>query len=208
MSTSVAGATCRKSYGPESYFAVRTYLRDLLHGNEMTGDKADPCNVARTYLPMVKNPEIMLEVVVAKSDPGPVETRRVSIGADGLFRSDRSELTNLLPEGRAQLERLAQDIRSGSARIVCIMVTGHADRWALLSTTSNCLKSGPTRYALCWLATGWMALSYGQRAGEKTRRWWPVRALGKRQSCAAQPQGDVWHHGCTGSISQSSVQTQ
>ena len=52
----------------------------------------------------------------------------VSIGADGLFRSDRSELTNLLPEGRAQLERLAQDIRSGNARIVCIMVTGHADR--------------------------------------------------------------------------------
>ena len=77
---------------------------------------------------MVKNPEIMLEVVVAKWGPGPVETRRVSIGADGLFRSDRSELTNLLPEGRAQLERLAQDNRSGNARMVCIMVTGHADR--------------------------------------------------------------------------------
>ena len=70
MSTSVAGATCRKSYGPESYFAVTTCLRDLLHGNEMTGDKAGPCNVARPFLPMVKNPEIMLEVVVAKWGQG------------------------------------------------------------------------------------------------------------------------------------------
>lgn len=63
-----------QEYGPESYFALTTYLRDLLHGNEMTGDKAGPCNVARPYLPMVKNPEIMLEVVVAKWGPGPVET--------------------------------------------------------------------------------------------------------------------------------------
>lgn len=70
-----------QEYGPESYFAVTSYLRDLLHGNEMTGDKAGPCNVARPYLSMVKNPEIMLEVIVAKSDPGAVETRRVSIGA-------------------------------------------------------------------------------------------------------------------------------
>ena len=35
---------------PRALLRCDAYLRDLLHGNEMTGDKAGPCNVARPYL--------------------------------------------------------------------------------------------------------------------------------------------------------------
>ena len=116
-------------YGPESYFAVPTYLAGSLNGREIEGGSAGPCNVvAKPYFPVVANPEITLEVVVARPGPGAIETHRVSIGADGLFRFDRSDMKDLLPEGKAKIERLANEIRSGFVRIVGINVIGHADR--------------------------------------------------------------------------------
>ncbi|MFM9426346.1 filamentous hemagglutinin family protein [Variovorax sp. GrIS 2.14] len=116
-------------YGPESYFAVPTYLASSLNGREIEGGSAGPCNVvAKPYFPVVANPEITLEVVVARPGPGAIETHRVSIGADGLFRFDRSDMKDLLPEGKAKIERLANEIRSGFVSIVGIKVIGHADR--------------------------------------------------------------------------------
>ncbi len=116
-------------YGPESYFAVPTYLAGSLNGREIEGGLTAPCNaVAKPYFPVVANPEITLEVILAHPGPGVIETHRVSIGADGLFRFDRSGPTDLLPEGKAKIERLANEIRSGFVSIVGIKVIGHADR--------------------------------------------------------------------------------
>ena len=116
-------------YGPESYFAVPTYLAGSLNGREIEGALTGPCNtVAKPYFPVVANPEITLEVIVARPGPDAIETHRVSIGADGLFRFDRSGLKDLLPEGKAKIERLANEIRSGFVSIGGINVIGHADR--------------------------------------------------------------------------------
>lgn len=51
----------------------------------------------------------------------------VSLDADGLFVFAKSSLRDLLPEGRAKLERLSQQIREGY-NLESLKVTGHTDR--------------------------------------------------------------------------------
>lgn len=58
---------------------------------------------------------------------------RTTLGADGLFRFDGRSLSDLLPEGRRRLETLASDIKSSSAAVESIRITGHTDR---LGTTA------------------------------------------------------------------------
>jgi outer membrane protein OmpA-like peptidoglycan-associated protein len=54
--------------------------------------------------------------------------RKVTLGADGLFRFDGSSLADLLPEGRRKLDALAGDIKSSVKSLDAVKVTGHTDR--------------------------------------------------------------------------------
>jgi OmpA-OmpF porin, OOP family len=81
----------------------------------------------------------MLKVAVAPMPPPPVVLpppvvpAKTTLGADGLFRFDRSAEADLLPEGRARVQKLASDLRGQSFDRV--IVTGHTDR--LGSTAYN-----------------------------------------------------------------------
>ena len=54
--------------------------------------------------------------------------RKITLGADGLFRFDGSALADLLPEGRRKLETLAGEIKSSVKSVDAVRVTGHTDR--------------------------------------------------------------------------------
>jgi len=54
--------------------------------------------------------------------------RKITLGADGLFRFDGGSLADLLPEGRRKLDALAGDIKSSVKSVEAIKVTGHTDR--------------------------------------------------------------------------------
>lgn len=82
----------------------------------------------------------LLAPVVATAKPTapivpalPVVAAKTTLGADGLFRFDRSAEADLLPEGRARVQKLASDLRGQS--FDWVVVTGHTDR--LGSTAYN-----------------------------------------------------------------------
>lgn len=60
--------------------------------------------------------------------PAPIK-ERINLGADALFKFDKWEPQNMLPQGRAELDELASKLRQyqtmGDTRIV---ITGHTDR--------------------------------------------------------------------------------
>ncbi|MDM0055384.1 OmpA family protein [Variovorax fucosicus] len=75
---------------------------------------------------LVNPPEAKpIPVVVA---PAPAPARKVTLGADGLFRFDGGAVSDLLPEGRAKVERLAVEIQRNAKQLQGIVVTGHTDR--------------------------------------------------------------------------------
>ncbi|MET3442893.1 outer membrane protein OmpA-like peptidoglycan-associated protein [Variovorax paradoxus] len=59
--------------------------------------------------------------------PPPV-LRKVTLGADGLFRFDGGSAADLMPEGRRKVEALARDIKGNVKSLTAISVTGHTDR--------------------------------------------------------------------------------
>jgi OmpA-OmpF porin, OOP family len=59
--------------------------------------------------------------------PGTV-IEKLSLSADALFRFDKSGLKDLLPEGRAQIDRMMERLDKVYARIDSITLTGHTDR--------------------------------------------------------------------------------
>lgn len=65
--------------------------------------------------------------------PPPVVPAKTTLGADGLFRFDRSAEGDLLPDGRQRVERLAAALQGRAFDQV--VVTGHTDR--LGSTAYN-----------------------------------------------------------------------
>lgn len=73
----------------------------------------------------------MLKVAAAPTpapvvSPAPVVAAKTTLGADGLFRFDRSAEADLLPEGRMRVQKLASDLRGQAFDRV--VVTGHTDR--------------------------------------------------------------------------------
>jgi len=69
-------------------------------------------------------------VPVAERPAGaaPAAPRKITLGADGLFRFDGSSLADLLPEGRRKLEALAAEIKGSVKSVDAVKVTGHTDR--------------------------------------------------------------------------------
>ena len=61
--------------------------------------------------------------------PTPVEeTSEINLGADTLFKFDRSGLEDLLTEGRLELDDIAQKINSQYVSVRTIHLVGHTDR--------------------------------------------------------------------------------
>ncbi|MDQ0570047.1 OOP family OmpA-OmpF porin [Variovorax paradoxus] len=58
----------------------------------------------------------------------PAAPRKITLGADGLFRFDGSSLADLLPEGRRKLDALVGDIKSSVKSVDAVRITGHTDR--------------------------------------------------------------------------------
>jgi OOP family OmpA-OmpF porin len=78
------------------------------------------------------NPVVMAQavpVVMAAPAPAPVPTtRRLTLGADGLFKFAKSGFNDLLPAGRGRLEALALELRRDGVVLNSIIITGHTDR--------------------------------------------------------------------------------
>lgn len=70
----------------------------------------------------------------------PVE--RIALSADALFKFDKSSIGDLLPEGKAQLDQVAERILSGYATVESIELTGHTDR---LGSEAYNLRLGQAR---------------------------------------------------------------
>ncbi|MDP3520133.1 MAG: OmpA family protein [Hydrogenophaga sp.] len=58
----------------------------------------------------------------------PVVLKRVELGADALFHFDRFGANDMLPQGRAALTQLVDDIQRSGVVIERIRLTGHTDR--------------------------------------------------------------------------------
>ncbi|PFH12341.1 OmpA family protein [Collimonas sp. PA-H2] len=70
-------------------------------------------------------------------DPPPVEAlqakaamtpQKLTLSADSLFGAEGRGLSDMAPEGRLKIERLASDIKRNFRRIYYVVVTGHTDR--------------------------------------------------------------------------------
>ena len=68
------------------------------------------------------------EAPVAQPVVAEPQVERINLSADALFRFNQSDAADMLPEGKATLDRLAENLVSRQARIDSIALTGHTDR--------------------------------------------------------------------------------
>ena len=104
-------------------FKVKFDLVENIYRTASTHWKGVACE---NYL----SPVVMAQavpVVMAAPAAAPT-TRRLTLGADGLFRFAKSGFDDLLPEGRGRLEALATQLRRDGVVLSSIIITGHTDR--------------------------------------------------------------------------------
>ena len=68
------------------------------------------------------------EAPVAQPVVAAPQVERINLSADALFRFNQSDAANMLPEGKATLDHLAENLVSRQAHIDSIALTGHTDR--------------------------------------------------------------------------------
>lgn len=68
------------------------------------------------------------EAPVAQPVVAVPQVERINLSADALFRFNQSDAADMLPEGKATLDRLAENLVSRQAHIDSITLTGHTDR--------------------------------------------------------------------------------
>ena len=68
------------------------------------------------------------EAPVAQPVVAAPQVERINLSADALFRFNQSDAADMLPEGKATLDRLAENLVSRQAHIDSITLTGHTDR--------------------------------------------------------------------------------
>ena len=68
------------------------------------------------------------EAPVAQSVVAEPQVERINLSADALFRFNQSDAADMLPEGKATLDSLAENLVSRQAHIDSIALTGHTDR--------------------------------------------------------------------------------
>lgn len=79
--------------------------------------------------PKIVEPVQPAPVIPAPVIPAPIVQERINLGADALFKFDKWEPENMLPQGRRELNDLTNKLREyqqrGDTRII---ITGHTDR--------------------------------------------------------------------------------
>lgn len=115
-------------------FKVKFDLVDTIYRAVSTHWKGVACE---SYL----NPVVTAQAVpVVMAVPAPAATtRRLTLGADGLFKFAKSGFNDLLPEGRGRLEALATQLLRDGVVLNSIIITGHTDR--IGSDASNVVLS-------------------------------------------------------------------
>jgi len=68
------------------------------------------------------------EAPVAQPVVAEPQVERINLSADAPFRFNQSDAADMLPEGKATLDRLAENLVSRQAHIDGIALTGHTDR--------------------------------------------------------------------------------
>ena len=68
------------------------------------------------------------EAPVAQPVVAEPQVERINLSADALLRFNQSDAADMLPEGKATLDRLAENLVSRQAHIDSIALTGHTDR--------------------------------------------------------------------------------
>ena len=68
------------------------------------------------------------EAPVAQPVVAEPQVERINLSADALFQFNQSDAADMLPEGKATLDRLAENLVSRQAHIDGIALTGHTDR--------------------------------------------------------------------------------
>ena len=68
------------------------------------------------------------EAPVAQPVVAEPQVERINLSADALFRFNQSDAADMLPEGKATLDRLAENLVSRQAHIDSIALTGYTDR--------------------------------------------------------------------------------
>ena len=93
-----------------------------LHDERYNWCQGQNCAIAQVVPPAPDAP-------AARPAPAPVATtRRVTLSADALFAFDRSGVSDMLPQGKAELDALARALRGRDMRVQRLTVTGHTDR--------------------------------------------------------------------------------
>jgi OmpA-OmpF porin, OOP family len=83
----------------------------------------DACKPAPTIVPIAPPPP------VAAPAPAPAKTiEKITLGASALFRFDKRNTGDLLPEGKAQMDELANKINSVYASVDSVSLVGYTDR--------------------------------------------------------------------------------
>ena len=77
------------------------------------------------------------EAPVAQPVVAEPQVERINLSADALFRFNQSDAADMLPEGKATLDRLAENLVSRQAHIDSIALTGHTDRLGSEQYNSN-----------------------------------------------------------------------
>ena len=67
------------------------------------------------------------EAPVAQLVVAAPQVERINLSADALFRFNQSDAADMLPEGKATLDRLAENLVSRQVHIDSIALTGHTD---------------------------------------------------------------------------------
>jgi outer membrane protein OmpA-like peptidoglycan-associated protein len=60
--------------------------------------------------------------------PGPVGAEHFAVAQDVLFAFDKSALDDMLPDGRAELDRISEQVKTAYRKLTLITIIGHADR--------------------------------------------------------------------------------
>lgn len=78
--------------------------------------------------PKVTTPVVAPPAAAPVVPATPVVLKRLQLGADALFKFDRSGAGDMLPAGRAALDKMVDEIRRHGVAVERLRLTGHTDR--------------------------------------------------------------------------------
>lgn len=118
-----------KFYGPQDIVQVCQYKiifdKDY-NAQEFYWSPSECVNYVKPVTPVAPAPRAQPTVIVQNA---PAISEQITLGADALFAFDRYKAHDMLPQGRHELDALADKLNSYRQKgRVQVMITGHTDR--------------------------------------------------------------------------------